>query len=249
LPAPDDTRQGMLREAMLGLLRNQPSVTATRARQRCLALPVEPPGDGLQGPHGDSLITSHCDVVRYAPSDSTSSSRWFTATYRWISLFTAEDTARGPAARDTVSQEETVLLTASEPGKVRPVWHARFETGDYAVWRSITPEIGTPGGITLLSVMSCVNGTGGCSQEFLRRESTGQWGPVWQVWPDQLPKGLNGRINHGVHIDVHTLRGSGGLYGSRDPNCCPSEELRVELRVKSDSLVLQHYSVVPTAHP
>src|SRR4051812_46748441 len=151
LPAPDDTRHSMLREAMLGLIADPPSVAVSQARQRCLSLPVEPPNDRLQGPHGDSLVASHCEVVGYHPLGSASPGRWFTAQYRWLSLFTAEDTTRGSAARDTVTEEEAVLLTASETGKVRPVWHARFETGDYAVWRSITPELGAFDGTVLLS--------------------------------------------------------------------------------------------------
>jgi hypothetical protein len=249
LPVPDDTRTGMLRETIRGLLRNEPSVPAADARHRCLSLPVEPPNDRLQSPHGDSLITSHCEVASYQHLGSTSPDGWFTAQYRWVSLFTAEDTARGSAARDTVTEEEAVLLMGSDTGKVRPVWHARFETGGYAVWRSITPELAAAGRTLLLSVMSCVNGTGGCSQEFLGRDSTGQWAPVRQVWTHQLPAGLYGQINHGVRIDVRTLRGSGGLYGARDPNCCPSKEIRVQLGLAGDSLVLQHHSVVPTPHP
>ena len=42
-----------------------------------------------------------------------------------------------------------------------------------------------------------------------------------QLWMDQLPRGMEGRILHGVRIDVRTLEGEAGFYGSRDPNCCP----------------------------
>lgn len=245
LPAPEDTRHSMLREAMLGLLPAQDSVPETHARHRCLELPVAPPNDRLQGPHGDLLIDSHCDVVAYEILMSTPPGQWSTARYRWTSIFSAEDTARGPTARDTVPEEEVVLFGASQPGKVRAVWHTRFETGAYAIWRSVTPEIAPTGeSTTLLSVMSCVNGTGGCGQEFLQQHRDGRWFPVRQVWLDQLPHGFADRIRHGVRIDPMTLRGEAGFYGDPDANCCPSQRLIVDLAVRGDSLVLRRYAVV-----
>jgi hypothetical protein len=172
-----------------------------------------------------------------------------TSRYRWTSIFTAEDTAGGASARDTVAEEEVVLFEAMPAEQAGPIWHARFETGNYAIWRSITPEVvPTKGGATLLSVMSCVNGTGGCSQEFVQRHPDGRWFPVWQVWLDQLPPGFASRMRHGFLIDPRTLLGSAGFYGERDPNCCPSEELRVRLAVRGDTLLLQGHSVRPAAY-
>ena len=157
-----------------------------------------------------------------------------------------EDTTRGPAARDTVAESEVVLFAPSTGDLVRPIWHARIETGDHGVWRSVTPELAARGSNLLLSVQQCVNGTGGCSQEFLRRSSAGSWSAVWQPWLDQLPHGMAGRILHGVRIDVRTLRGEAGFYGVRDPNCCPSEILRLVLALHEDSLVLSHHAVLPS---
>lgn len=134
LPAPEDTRQSMLREAMLGLLAAKDSIPETTVRRNCLKLPVASPNDRLLGPHGDSLISSHCEIVGYETLASTPPARWSTARYRWTSLFTAEDSACGPTARDTITEEEVVLFEASGPGSVRAVWHARFETGAYAIW-------------------------------------------------------------------------------------------------------------------
>jgi hypothetical protein len=245
VPPPEDTRQSMLREAMLGLLPAQAAVPETRAQHDCLDLPVPPPNDRLQGPHGDTLIDARCEVVEYGPVPTAPPARWTAARYRWTSRFTAEDASRGPAARDTVAEEEVVLFDASQPAQTRAVWHARFETGDFAIWRSITPEIAPRGnGTTLLSVMSCVNGTGGCGQEFLQRHRDGRWFPVRQAWFDQLPAGFLGRIRHGVRIDPKTLRGEAGFYGDRDPNCCPSQLLVVELALQGDALVLRRHSVV-----
>jgi hypothetical protein len=229
---------------MLGLLAAKDSIPETTVRRNCLKLPVASPNDRLLGPHGDSLISSHCEIVGYETLASTSPARWSTARYRWTSLFTAEDSARGPTARDTVTEEEVVLFEASEPGSVRAVWHARFETGAYAIWRSVTPEIApTSEGTTLLSVMSCVNGTGGCGQEFLQQHQDGRWFGIRQVWLDQLPQGFADRIRHGVRIDPRTLRGEAGFYGDHDANCCPSQRLIVDLAVRGDSLVLRRHAV------
>lgn len=240
-----DSLSGIQSDATSGLLHGQASVPETRARERCLSFPVDASNDRLQGPHGDSLATTRCDVLRYRELGTGSKSGWFSVEYRWLSLFTAEDTTRGPAARDTVTENEVVLLAAAETGLVRPIWHERFETGRYAIWRSVTPEIAKIGASILLSVEHCVNGTGGCSQDFLQRSPSGQWTSVRQVWLTQLPRILAGRIQHGVHIDVRSLRGEGGLYGSRDPNCCPSELLRLQLGLRGDSLVLRSQTVVP----
>jgi hypothetical protein len=249
VPGVGDSRHGMLRDAALGLLHDQAEIRATQARQRCLLLPVDPPNDRLQGPHGDSLITTRCEVARFQSLGSASTRRWFSAEYRWVSLFTAENTARGSAARDTVVESEVVLFAPEAGESVRPVWHARIETGDRGIWRSVTPELAVHGSSVVLSVQHCVNGTGGCSQEFLRRWSGGRWAAVWQPWLDQLPQGMVGRILHGVRIDVRTLRGEAGFYGLQDPNCCPSEMLRVVLALHGDSLVLVRRAVLPIAPP
>jgi hypothetical protein len=94
-----------------------------------------------------------------------------------------------------------------------------------------------------LSVMTCVNGTGGCSQEFLQRHADGRWRGVEQTWLDELPGGFMGRIRHRVRIDPQTLRVEAGYYGDNDPNCCPSQRLVFELQLHGDALILLRQSV------
>jgi hypothetical protein len=244
LPAAGDSRHSMLREAMLGLLRGQPRVSSASAAQHCLGLPIALPNDRIEGPHGDSLVSAHCDVVEYKVARVASATRFSIARYRWRSVFTAEDSGRGASARDTVPEEEVVLFESTRPGLVHAVWHARIETGRMAVWASVTPEIApSPSGAMLLSVMECLNGTGGCGQEFLQRRASGQWAGVWQAWLDQLPAGFLGKIRHGVRIQLRTLRGTAGFYGDGDPNCCASSRLVVQLKLRGDSLHLAHYAV------
>jgi len=99
-------------------------------------------------------------------------------------------------------------LDALRPGQVRAIWHERFESYDHGVWRSITLEIALADpSLTLFSVMRCVNGTGGCGQNFLHRHAGGRWVAVRQDWFTQLPAGFSGRIRHGTRIDPVTLRG------------------------------------------
>jgi hypothetical protein len=245
LTARDDTRHSMLREAMLGLLIGQPSIPEIEARQHCLTLPVDAPNDRLQSPHGSHLISTHCEILPDQPLDRLLPEGWITSRYRWSSVFTAEDTTRGIDAQDRVTEEEVVLFQPSAPGQVRAVWHARFDAGPYAIWASVTPEIAQiSNGRTLLSVMSCVNGTGGCDQEFIQRYLDGRWFPVWQGWLDHLPQGFLGRIRHGIRIDPRTLKGEAGFYGDGDPNCCPSQRLVFQLKMHDDSLVAVHYALV-----
>jgi hypothetical protein len=228
---------------MLGILPAQANVAVTSAQKQCLTLPVKPANDRLQGPHGDSSVDSHCEVVSYQALGGPQA-RWITALYRWT-LLTAEDKARGPSARDTVTEDEAVLFEAIATGYVRPVWHERIETGEYGVWLSVTPELAwTSQAMVLLSVMMCLNGTGGCGQEFLQRHANGRWYGVRQAWLDQLPAGFIGRIRHGIRIDPTSLRGEAGFYGDGDPNCCPSQRLLVDLELRGDSLVLRRQTIV-----
>jgi hypothetical protein len=102
------------------------------------------------------------------------------------------------------------------------------------------PEVAlTAGGTTLVSIMSCVNGTGGCGQDFLHRHRDGRWFAVTQQWLKELPSGYAGRIRHGVRIDLQSLHGTAGFYGDGDANCCPSQMLEVDLALRGDLLVLQ----------
>jgi hypothetical protein len=112
----------LLRDPMRGVLTNQAAILATIPGQRCLTLPVEPAEDRLQSPHGEILVSTACDVVSYLNVDGMASAGWRTAVYRWTSVFTAEDSARDPNARDRVTEEEVVVLEATGAEQVQPVW-------------------------------------------------------------------------------------------------------------------------------
>ena len=138
-PVRENLQGGPASEALRGILPMRPAVSPARARKQCVELPVLPPDDRLLGPHGGSLISAHCDVIAYQALESARPEEWITARYKKTSIFTAEDATRGAAARDTATEEEVVLFQVADHTNLRPVWHARFDTGDYAIWRSITP--------------------------------------------------------------------------------------------------------------
>ncbi len=239
----DDQNTSELRVTLLGLVTPPLVVSAERAQRECIELPKNPLDYEILGPHGDTVISTRCEVVETGRANGTPSA-WTVNRYQWTTVFTAEDPSRGQAARDTVVEEEVVLFEA-QGRDVRAVWHGRFETGSFAVMRSITPEVARmPDGTTVLSVMSCVNGTGGCDQEFLHRHADGSWFPVKQTWLEQLPGSYAGRIRHGVRIDPASLVGTAGFYGDADANCCPSQELVVNLTLRSDVLALSKQPLV-----
>src|SRR5262249_38268255 len=94
VPPIDDSHHSRLRQAMRGHLSGHAGVPATWAAQTRLNLPVDPPNDRLQGPHGDHLVSERCQVTEYRPLGDGSLARWTTARYEWTSLFTAEETTR-----------------------------------------------------------------------------------------------------------------------------------------------------------
>ena len=241
-----DAKKHVLQEVGLGALPAQKAVPIARARDKCLVLPPVPEDDDSLSPGGMSGSLRRCEVIEFHPLAEVSG--WTVARYRWTSAKPAGDPSPRSAPSDVKTGEEVVLFDAPAPEKVRPIWHERFATGEDAVWRSVTLE-GAParGGSTLLSVMRCVNGTGGCTQEFLRRDRNRTWTGIRQTWLDQLPSGFWGRIRHGSRIDPHSLRGEAGFYGDGDPNCCPSQTLLLELALRGGSLDLIHHSV--TASP
>jgi len=246
----EGTRLGVAEDVMGGLLTSQPAIPTAAARERCLTLPIEPAGDRLQSPHGDVLLSTDCIVLSYQSTDEGGLRGWRLGHYRWTSVFTAEDASRGADARDTIVEEEVVVLQALGGYFVRPLWRWRFDLGPSGTWRSVTPELARiDTGGTLLSVTFCVNGTGGCSQEFALRSPNGRWRAVRQAWLNQLPQGYVGRIRHGARIDPYTLEGEAGFYGDDDPNCCPSQRLVFRLRLNGESLVLLHHAVARSDAP
>src|SRR5438034_840826 len=137
----DDQNTSELRVTLLGLVTPPLVVSAERAQRECIELPKNPLDYEILGPHGDTVISTRCEVV---------------------------------------------------------------ETG----------------------------------------RANGSWFPVKETWLDQLPGSYAGRIRHGVRIDPASLVGTAGFYGDADANCCPSQELDVNLTLRSDVLALSKQPLV-----
>ena len=170
--------------------------------------------------------------------------RWRFARYRRRWVLPPSDPRR-PRYRPV--QDEEVVVLFSQPtagGRLRPEWIASYGPNFIAAVDLLTGP--AAGGGVLLSVLECVNGTGGCRQHFMLRRA-GRWRPVREPWFRQLPASMQGRFWKGTYVDPVTLRGRGGLYADSDGNCCPSREVVFSVALHGDSLVLRDYRVRP--HP
>lgn len=236
-----EQKRSSLREVGLGALKVRTAVPISRVRRKCLDLPPIPEGEDALGPAGISKF-GLCEVIefhRFAKAPSLAIAR-----YRRTSSGSPDDPSPRSSSTGVTSAEEIVLFDMATARKVRPVWHDLFTTGPDAIWRSVTLEVAPAvAGPTLVSVMYCLNGTGGCGQEFLGLNPDRTLTEIRQDWLDQLPRGFLGRIRHGSRINPASLRGEAGFYGDRDPNCCPSEMLSVELALRGNALVLLRHSV------
>jgi len=232
-------------DAASGVLAHQRPLPEAQVQRGCVRLAPDPQDDVAQDETWRSLPPPDCRVIAFERLQG-SAGRWAVVRYRH-SRGASRPSVDGVSSR----VEEVVLLEAAGPGALRPVWRQRFfADGDREVWRSVTPQVAaaSPGAV-LLAVRYCVNGTGGCSQEFLRRGRDRTWKAVRQAWLEQLPKGFADRIRHGVEIDPATLKGVAGFYGDDDPNCCPSQELSVRLALRGEALMLLDHRVSRAAAP
>ena len=136
---PEDEKKHVLREVGLGALAAQSAVPISRARDKCLVLPPVPEADDSVGPDGMSEPLRRCEVIEFHPLADLALG-WTVARYRWTSAKSAGDPSPRSLPSDVKTAEEVVLFDTPTPGKVRPIWHDRFATGEDAVWRSVTLE-------------------------------------------------------------------------------------------------------------
>jgi hypothetical protein len=231
-----------------GVLRGAQPVARSDAATRCPdvvvhgARPFE--NVSFDGVGADSVaIELRCRVDTTYSLPTADGVQWLAAIYRRVYIGPSDSISRAVrhATRDTAVLITAALYsTSSTRGVLRPEW-----TGivDESMTRSITPTlVSRPDGSALLSVLDCVNGTGGCKQSYLRRRG-GRWTAVMEAFWKQIPPINNGRIGKGPGVDVRTLKGSYGVYRREDANCCPSREILLELAQRGDSLVLKTYRV------
>jgi hypothetical protein len=185
-------------------------------------------------------IETSCRMTETGELARADGERFRFARYRRRIVMPPED-ARRPRDRQIINEEVVVLFSQpAEGGRLRPAWMWMYGPNFIASVNLKTAP--APGGGVLLSVVDCVNGTGGCGQDFLLRRG-GRWRTVRDPWHRQLPASMRDGFWKGTHIDPATLEGGGGLYSRQDGNCCPSRRLHVRVRLRGDSLVLRDYRV------
>jgi len=140
-------------------------------------------------------------------------------------------------AADTLALDELALFArAPAAPDARLVWHLvrdrDFEFLDTLQW------VGTSRGV-FLDLRICLNGTGGCGNEYLRFDGE-RWRAVTQPFARDLQARLppDHRLHKGRWLDVATLTGIWPVAAPGDANCCPSLELPFSLRLVADALVL-----------
>ena len=104
----------------------------------------------------------------------------------------------------------------------------------------------TPGGESVLSVLYCTNGTGGCAQGLLiwreeawrRLERDASWDPVY----GNLPEGY--RPHKSPAIDLGNLTWEQNIAHRNDANCCPSGRIEFQLDIIGGKLAVKTYKIV-----
>lgn len=238
LTVPCWAQDSALTQPSVGILTRPARVDSARARTAC-PLFVGGHRDELDAliPEGSTSVT--CTVERVSTLGPAAGVQWRVVKYLTRYIYPADSIKRqySPRALTDTSDVLDVVLYSAEHGD--SAWRAEWQGwADRRMTRDIELSLGVHGGLAMFSVLSCVNGTGGCEQHFLGHVA-GKWIRLNDRYQAQLKQrfGRNA-FWKGVVIDVHTLRGIVPLYSSGDANCCASRELRLTLKVQGTDVVI-----------
>lgn len=140
--------------------------------------------------------------------------------------------------------DEIVLAALSGGGKARILW--RDATERTFVFISSAKLVVTPSGESVLSVLYCLNGTGGCAQGMLVWH-VGAWRKLerddsWRTVYRNLPAGY--RPHKSPEIDLANLTWEQNLARRDDANCCPSGRIEFKLAIVDGKLSVKSYRIV-----
>ena len=211
----------------VGVLMSQP-VTWSELGRRCLSPPP-------RANRADSLSLRRCHVLRTETLGATDDTTWTMARYLDTVITVFRSTVAEPP--DTVVYDDVILAGRRGNEELTVIrWHARrdrsIEFLDTLIWRSTAHG-------TFLEIQNCLNGTGGCSMEYLHRRA-GRWRPMSQPFLADLARRLppSYSLHKGRRIDLATLSGTAPVALPTDGNCCPSYEIAFQLRLRGDALEL-----------
>jgi hypothetical protein len=157
-----------------------------------------------------------CEVEAVRLIGSRGASRMYAVQYRRSALVEWTEPA------DSVEWDELVLFrSVSEADSLVAVWRIRTDrANEFISGVKAHPRQG----ILLVEVLLCLNGTGGCSRNYLVDSAAGLE-HVGMPFADhlgrQLPEGE--RLHKGMTLDLETLRGTWPVAVPGDANCCPSK--------------------------
>ena len=123
------------------------------------------------------------------------------------------------------------------------VWHLPQIT-TYTFLRELT--VARHHDAVLVSYFICLNGTGGCAQQFL--VANPRWSVVDQPYLEGLVARLpaEGSLHKGRRIDVATLQGVQPVAMPGDANCCPSARMTFAVELDGSELRLTRATMIPS---
>ena len=131
------------------------------------------------------------------------------------------------------------VLFEGDKQSVMPVWVEQEEDQMYRMDAVLVHRIG---GVHVVEIGGCLNGTGGCGQLFLLWKPHH---PMTPISPDlrgtfdaRLPRGHSTLKSPFADLDHMTIKGQG--WKQSDANCCPSLRMQCRLRFNGTFFSLAH---------
>ncbi len=187
-----------------------------------------------------------CRVVEVVPLAEGPSVSWLMARYRrsatkayegYVDTLDGDQIVAYEGYIDTLDVDQIVLIRHDVPsGLARPLWTLSRERTFNFLQEVVAAQ---HGGVLLVAILICLNGTGGCYQEFLMGQDD-TWQVVDQVYLPALEPWIPTpyRLHKGRRVDVHSLVGRQPLSTPKDANCCPSGLIHFEVALEETRMVL-----------
>jgi len=185
----------------------------------------------VASPYVTPVRRSGCQVASVTPLGSGDGRDWHVV--RYLRELIVQDTAWA----DTLPLDE-LLLAGHAPGAPDAEVVLRWTSDRRELFLDTIVAVPMAQGM-LMELTLCLNGTGGCAQDYFRLVA-GRWRGVTQAYS----RDLRGRLpaDHSLHqgrrLDLVALTGVWPVAGPDDPNCCPSFEIAFRVRLDGDTLRL-----------
>jgi hypothetical protein len=224
-----------------GILRSRPELPASTAVSTCPALLGQSRYDLEAHFDSEPRLSVSCVVDKVDTLGEAGGVRLIAVRYLTREIFPADSTEFPHTKTDTAEVIDIVIYTARPAASV---WRAEWRRWvERAFTWDLIPHVAPHGASALIGFMACVNGTGGCSQEFLLRQANGSWRAVAPAYVTTLVQHFGEAFWKGINVDVSTLRGNVPLYSDTDGNCCPSREVTISLSLVGSTLELKTFAV------